>query len=121
MALRSQGVPGAQIARAIDPVALGVRPVAERLVYRKPMAKLKLSLKPDKDHYAPGEKASVLVTATDDTATASLCSRGTSTMSLGSATPSPTKMEPSVTTSFFSNLSWTAMARAGSCPRANSI
>jgi hypothetical protein len=43
-----------------------LKPVAERLVYRKPGRQLHLAVKPDHDRYVPGERATVTVTATDE-------------------------------------------------------
>ncbi len=43
-----------------------LRPVAERLVYRKPSAKLNLAVKPNKARYAPGEPVSLELFATNE-------------------------------------------------------
>lgn len=41
-------------------------PVAERLVYRAPAARLSLAVRPDKQRYVPGDKASLTYQATDE-------------------------------------------------------
>src|SRR5205823_4348453 len=43
-----------------------LKPVAERLVYRKPAAELHLAVRPDRERYAPGEHARLKVTATNE-------------------------------------------------------
>ena len=43
-----------------------LRPVAERLVYRRPGERLSLTLKPDRPAYAPGDKVRLGVEATDE-------------------------------------------------------
>lgn len=43
-----------------------VRPVAERLIYRKPVERLNLSLRANKPYYCPGERANVFCEATDE-------------------------------------------------------
>src|SRR5207253_137728 len=44
-----------------------LKPVAERLVYRKPATELHLAVRPDRERYAPGEHARLKVTATNET------------------------------------------------------
>lgn len=44
-----------------------LKPVAERLVYRFPATRLNLSVRADKTHYAPGEKATLHLSAANET------------------------------------------------------
>jgi hypothetical protein len=43
-----------------------LRPLAERLVYRRPAAALKLAAKPDKDRYVPGDKVDLKLSAVNE-------------------------------------------------------
>jgi hypothetical protein len=43
-----------------------LKPVAERLVYRKPAAALNFMVQPDRDRYVPGDKVRLKVTAADE-------------------------------------------------------
>jgi len=44
-----------------------IKPVAERLVYRLPAARLNLSVRPDKTQYAPGEKVTLHLSSANET------------------------------------------------------
>src|SRR5262249_35182213 len=45
-----------------------LRPVAERLIYRMPAERLNVAIKPDRDHYVPGDSVTLALTATNEKA-----------------------------------------------------